>query len=291
MKNILVATDFSVPAENAAHYAIHLAKCLKANITLCNAYNVPSEAPMAAQVAWPLIDEEGMETESDGSLTQLVEKLSAKACTTEDTFCPQLTFESEKGEVHHVVREMVRRKNIDLVVMGMAGAGRIIQWALGSNSKAMIDLADFPVLYVPSTATFKKIERIAFTTDLSPDDLAPLQFLCILAEQLGAEIIVYHIAGAELKKMEKDNGIDEKFFEQVVCKLDYKRIKYEQISHSDIQEGLRWIRNNEDIDIIAMVHRQHTLVDKLLNGSHAHKLSRFTQVPLLIFQPSDKTHQ
>ena len=95
MKNILVATDFSVPAENAAHYAIQLAKYLKANITLCNAYKVPSDAPMAAQVAWPLVDEEDVETESDGSLTQLVEKLSANACSTEDSFCPQLTFESE----------------------------------------------------------------------------------------------------------------------------------------------------------------------------------------------------
>lgn len=291
MKNILVATDFSVPAENAAHYAIHLAKYLKANITLCNAYKVPSEAPMAAQVAWPLIDQEVMEAESTESLTQLVEKLSTKARSTEDIFCPELTFESKKGEVHHVVKEIVKKKKIDLVVMGMTGAGRIIQWALGSNSRAMIDYADFPVLYVPSSADFKTVRRIAFATDLSPDNLAPLQFLCNLAEQLDAEIIVYHIAGAELKRLEEDNGIEQSFFKEVACKLDYKRIKYEQISHSDIQEGLRWIRNNEGIDIIAMVHRQHTWVDKLLNGSHTQKLSRSTQVPLLVFQPSEKTHK
>jgi nucleotide-binding universal stress UspA family protein len=291
MKNILVATDFSVPAENAAHYAIQLAKYLKADITLCNAYKVPSAAPMAAQVAWPLIDEEDVVTESHGSLTQLVEKLSSTACSIKDQFCPQVTFESEEGRVFEVVQEVVKRKKIDLVVMGMAGAGQIIQWALGSNSKEMIDEAEFPVLYVPFRAKFRAIRKIAFTTDLSIDDFEPLQFLCNMAKELGAEVIVYNITSFERQKMVEEEGRDKLYFEKVASKLQSGKVRFENIWHSDLNEGFRWIRNNKEIDVIAMVHHQHTLVDKLVNGSFAHKLSRFTKIPLLIFQPCEKIYK
>jgi len=286
MKNILVATDFSVPAENAAHYAIQLAKLIKANVMLCNAYKVPADAPMAAQVAWPLVNEEDMRSETGGSLTQLVDKLS-NVCST-DGFCPEITFESEKGEVCQVIDRFVKQKEIELVVMGMAGAGKLIQWALGSNSKTMIDGAEFPVLYVPGVAGFHGIKKIAFASSLSVDELEPLEFLCKLARPMDAEVVVYHICGSELKRSEELGGIDKDFYENVAQKIDYKKIKYENIWHSDIHEGLRWIRNNNDIDIIAMVHQQHNLVDKLVNGSYTHKLSRFTTVPLLIFQPKNK---
>ncbi|RYY70690.1 MAG: universal stress protein [Chitinophagaceae bacterium] len=283
MKTILVATDFSVPAENAAHYAIQLAKLIKADILLCNAYKVPADAPMAAQVPWPLMNEEDSESESDSYLTQLVERLSGIDCKS-DHFYPQITFESEKGELGQVIREFTRQKKVELVVMGMAGAGQLIQWALGSSSKTMIDEAEFPVLYVPSVASFHGIKKIAFASSLSVAELKALQLLCKFAKQVDAEVIVYHICGSELKRREELDGIDKDFYESVVQKIDYKKIKYENIWHSDIHEGLRWIRNNKEIDMIAMVHRQHTLVDKLVNGSYAHKLSRFTCVPLLIFQ-------
>ncbi|WP_316766441.1 universal stress protein [Pedobacter frigiditerrae] len=290
MKNILVPTDFSIAAENAAHYAINFAKAQKSNIILCNAYKVPSESPIAAQVAWPLIEEVDLEIESDSSLNELVHKLDNEKLTVANNYCPQITFESEKGEVCQVVKEFVTRKNIDLVVMGMAGAGQLVQWALGSNSKEMIDKADFPVLYVPYVAKYKSIKTIAFSTNLSIDDLEPLQYLCKMATNLDAEIVVYHITSYELEQIERVEGRNLAYYNDVIKKLAYDNIRFENIWHSDIDEGFRWIRNNKEIDLVAMVHRQHSLLDKLLNGSYAHKLSRFTEIPLLIFQPSEKKY-
>ncbi|SFH12141.1 universal stress protein [Pedobacter insulae] len=291
MKNILVATDFSAPAENAAHYAIKLAKKLEAGVTLCNAFKVPADAPMAAQVAWPLVDEADLASESEGSLSELVSKLQSANSDESDSYSSDLVFESEKGKVCDVVAEVVKRKKIDLVVMGMAGAGQFVQWVLGSNSKQMIDDADFPVLYVPYSAKFRNITKIAFTTDLSSDDVEPLQFLCAMAKDLEAEIVVYNITSFERQKLVEDEGRDKLFFKNVVSKLDYEKISYENIWHSDLDEGFRWIRNNKEIDMIAMVHHQHRLIDKLVNGSYAHKLSRFTEIPLLIFQPCEKIYK
>lgn len=176
-------------------------------------------------------------------------------------------------------------------MMGISGAGQIVQWALGSNSKKMMDDAEFPVLYVPFEATFSYVKLIAFTTDLSIDDLEPLQYICRMAKILDAAIIVYHITSFERQKMEEEEGAGIAFFNQVISKITYDKIKFENIWHADLHEGFKWIRNNKEIDMIAMVHRQHTLLDKLVNGSYVQRLSRYTKIPLLIFQPNEKIYR
>ena len=205
-----------------------------------------------------------------------------------DGYCPKIEFESQKGQVNEVVATLVKRKKINLVVMGMTGAGELEQLVLGSNSKQMIDDADFPVLYVPFSAKFHTTRRMAFTTDLSSNDIEPLEFLCQMAKDIDAEIIVYNITSSERQRIMEQEGRDRQFFENVVRKLDYEKIRYENIWNSDLDEGFKWLGNNDDIDLIAMVHQQHTMIDKLVNGSYAHKLYKFTKVPLLIFQPCEK---
>jgi nucleotide-binding universal stress UspA family protein len=56
MRTILVATDYSKPARNAAFYALHLANALKANIDLCHAFGLPIESPMLGQIAWSVYE-------------------------------------------------------------------------------------------------------------------------------------------------------------------------------------------------------------------------------------------
>ena len=56
MKKLLIATDFSHNANHAAVYGYYLAKQLRANITVCNAFIVPAEVPQAGVVVWPMDD-------------------------------------------------------------------------------------------------------------------------------------------------------------------------------------------------------------------------------------------
>lgn len=291
MKTIVVPTNFSVPAENAAHYAICLAKKLHADVILSNAYQVPSNAPMAAQVAWPLLEEADLELEAQNSLNEMVIQMTSKDCGASNDHKPNVTFELEKGEVCKVVAELVKLKKADLVVMGMSGAGPVVQWVLGSNSKKMIDYADFPVLYVPYPASYKEIRKIGFATAFSIDDLEHLQYLCRMAADLGAEVIVYHITSFDVQHFEEDQGLDSRFYEEVAAKLDYPKISFQSIWHSNVNEGLKYIINEEGIDLVAMVHQQHGMLDRLFNGSYVRKTSRITQIPLLVFQPCEKVYK
>ncbi|MDR6782781.1 nucleotide-binding universal stress UspA family protein [Pedobacter africanus] len=284
MKKILMPTDFSVPAENAAHYALQLAKVLKADVILCNAYRVPAEAPMAAQVAWPLVDSSQIAQEVSGNLDNMVRELSAGACTTEaGEYCPELTYESAKGSVCEVVSALVKKRKIDLVVMGMAGAGSVTQLVLGSNTREMIDKADFPLLLVPYEAAFKKIRKIVFVTDLDEDELEAVTELTHFAASLNAQIVIVHITSRAVKLEGKLHKEMEEFFQSICSRVDYPAIKYEYVWNIDVDNGLDWLAEQKDVDIIAMAHHAHNLLYKLFIGSHTHKLSRHTKIPLLVF--------
>ncbi|WP_431200608.1 universal stress protein [Mucilaginibacter sp. P25] len=43
MKTILVPTDFSAQAKNAASYAVNIAQIIRAGVILCHAIKVPDE--------------------------------------------------------------------------------------------------------------------------------------------------------------------------------------------------------------------------------------------------------
>src|ERR1035437_1073463 len=97
MKTILVPTDFSSPAENAARYALYLAKRIKASIKLCNVFKVPAEAPMAAQVAWPLVDHVSMKMETIEELKHLANKLEREDIDVTEPYSyhPELSYCSD----------------------------------------------------------------------------------------------------------------------------------------------------------------------------------------------------
>ena len=284
MKRILIPTDFSVPAENAARYAVALAKKIKADILLCYAFKVPAQAPMAAQVAWPLMDYGELKQEATDDLDACVKLLSDESCSVDEGgYCPNLTYESSIGTVSEVVTSIVRREKIDLIVMGMAGAGGLTQFILGSNSRVMIDKTPIPLLLVPFEAELKSIRKIAFATDLELSDISALQFLANLALQLSATLTVVHVTN---KEVDPKGNIQEKidvFFNSVALNVKFNSIKYEYVWNIHIDDGLNWIAEQEDLDMMAISHDRHSLLGKIFKGSHTHKLSRHTKIPLLVF--------
>ncbi|MGY0036476.1 universal stress protein [Pedobacter sp. NJ-S-72] len=289
MKKILIPTDFSVPAENAVRYAVQLAKMLEADVLLCNAIKVPAEAPMAAQVVWPLMDYATLKQEAASELDALVKKL-CDPDNLEDTQkkCPRITYESNTGTVYDVVHSLVKEREVDLVVMGMAGASGVIQFLLGSNSKDMIEKADFPVLFVPYSASFKNISKIVFATNFDSRELGPLKQLVNLASSLNAEITITHITDKEIDKSSRQQHKMDVFMSDVIEKINHpKKIKYEKIWNIAVDNGLNWIISQEDIDMVAIVHHHHPVLRRIFKGSHTQKLSRQIEVPLLVFPPDE----
>jgi nucleotide-binding universal stress UspA family protein len=209
-------------------------------------------------------------------------------CENNQAYCPKISFRYEEGEVVDVVKRFIGEMMPELVVMGLTGAGHLVQLALGSNSKKMIDVASRPVLYVPFSATFRPLRKIIFASDLEDDNLEVLQHLVGIASPFGAEIIVYHVSNYRTGGLGEQYHLDHDFQERVISKLAYQQVRYHNLWHDNVDTALEWMRSQDGVDLLAMVHRRHSILDMLVHGSHTHKSSRLTSIPMLVYQTPKK---
>lgn len=288
MKKILLPTDFSAHAENAARYAIELATSYDADVVLTNAFLVPVEALIASRLAWPLLDYETLHRESMSDLEHLLKKLRSTSKQDEAARSPHITLESHPGSVFEVTSDLVNKKKFDLVIMGMTGAGVLPQIIFGSNCRTMIEKASFPVLYVPAETKYKAIEKIGFATDLSIEDVEIINDVLQLFRREHIQLKLIHITKDEIHTPSKTQVQIDGFIKLVQSKISNTNITYEYVSNTDVDNGLSWLTQEFDINILAMLHRHHSFITGLLHGSHTHKVRKHAMVPLLVMPPDKR---
>jgi nucleotide-binding universal stress UspA family protein len=283
MKTFLIPTDFSSASKNASRYAIHFAKAMKAKVVLCNAMNVPSEAPMAAQFAWPLEGFYSVYKNTEEELRmmerELVVEFSENDAST--SMIPEISHCCDSGTVTDVVGKTLQQNKAELVIMGLSGADAITKFVLGSNSKKMIDAVSVPILLVPPTYSYTPIKKIAFATDLSKSDIDVIQSIVSLAHYFNAEILISHVSpdGTEKDCREKEIG---EFLNDITCKVNYPKIYYRDLRNKKVVGGLEWLTENGMIDMLVMVHRHNHFYDKLISDSYTQKLAKHITIPLFV---------
>jgi len=284
MKTILVPTDLSASANNAARYTISIAKVIGANIKLCHAFKVPVETYAAGALVWPLDEYDTLKTDLDLEFEKQAEALKESVNFTSATsaFKPEISFISEIGEMTDVVRNIFSAEKCLMTVMGTSGAGGLQRFLLGSSSRAMIETADFPLLLVPHDVPFKGIDRIAFATDLNDDDIQILGSLSTFARHFNAEIVVIHISDKKCESSANTRHVDE-FLKKVSNIVNYHKIYYRHVKSMDISHGLDWVYEHGTVDMLAMTHNRRHGIAQLFSTSYTQKLAKHIDIPLLVY--------
>lgn len=293
MKKILVPTDFSPSATNAAKYAMKLAQMMNASVLLCNAVTVPSATtPASMQSVWPAEDYTAVIKNTNAGLETLANQLKANSHLNDtvgrQAYHPAVAYTSEAGAVTDVIRKLVANQNMPLVVMGMSGAGSLSRFFLGSNSRDLVEKAIAPILLVPADTPYNGILKIAFATDLREQDLDVIQSLAAFARLFNAEILLAHIADQQ-ERNETVMRSRAALLNDITTKAQYAKIQYRLIENPDIGHGLDWLTAYENIDILVMVHRQHHVLYNVFEKSRTQRQARHTKVPLLVFPENHRS--
>ncbi|WGQ10617.1 universal stress protein [Pedobacter gandavensis] len=276
MKKILVATDCSVPSENAAHYAVAIAKKLKMDILLYHAIKVRDEG----QFGWSLVNDQASGTKD----RSLIGKLLADPAYSviDEEYDPHLAYESAEGNVCDVMCSFVQEQNVEIIVMGIAGITTPSQLFFKGKNKEILEKATVPLLLVPDAAAFNNIRKIAFATDLNLEDVRSLQFIINLALVLNAQVAIVHITNKGVESQSSMRRKIDAFFNQVSLSINFSIIKYEYIWNIGIDNGLDWIAEQENYDLIAITHHRHNFLERMFKVNYTQKLSMHTKIPLLV---------
>lgn len=284
MTLVIVPTDLSPASDHAARYAFFMARKLKASIRLCHAFQVLAEQPFSAQIAWPLEDftsiKKGVLIKLKHEAKKLEHLNEHNIPDQEEAFYCSVDYDADEGVTTDVIRAAAKHYKGSLIVMGMIGASEISRFFMGSNSRSMIEKSEFPLLLIPEKASFKPLNKIAFATDLSRSDIEKVCSLATLARHYNAEILLVHITEEQLVNREEQHKID-RFLEEITARANYPKIYYRHLKSMKVDEGLNWITQNGQIDMLAVVHRHHGMLERIIQASHTAKLSHHITIPLL----------
>ena len=264
MRTIVVPTDYSKPARNAAFYSLHLAAALKSNLHLCHAFGIPVESPMLGQTAWALYEYPALQEENSKELKKLGKALEekSKALWGDEAFPfhPSFYYVCEGRDVDQVINDTAEENKALLIVMGMNGAGMLTRFFFGSNSIKMINNTKYPLLLIPEGHKYKGLTKIAFATDLNKKDIKIAQSLLNFAKYFDAELLITHIiqSNNEVIQDQRYEHAKEIFLKELEGRFCYNCIYSENIDY-----GLD-ILKNKDIDMLIMGHHYRSFFENFI---------------------------
>jgi len=285
MKTIAVLVDFSERSEHAAQYALHLAKKIKANVLLFNAFLVPADIPMAAaQIAWPVYEFEEIKADSENNLKKLSDKLKhgSKERPLPGVFMPAITYRCEEGPVARSLTVLESNKDIVLFVAGTHGSDAIASFVLGNNCRELIDDTELPLLLVPENAAINDLAHIVFATNLHLNDVNYINALAGLTEEFTADLMIVNI-DTETHTDTEHNSSENAFMQEMVLRAKYKRASFRSLYNPNVKKGITALLEYEKPDMLVMVHRKNGLFDFFFKQSVTQKIASNTSVPLLVY--------
>ena len=273
MKTILVPTDFSDTARNAARYALALANQIDASrIVLYNAFQAPvSVDPMVPTVQ--LLDMDLMKKSSEEGLQQFKEELKSEpyGSIEIDTF-------SEYNVLTGGINDLSKAVAADFIVMGITGGGAVTETLIGSNAVSVSLHSTIPVIIVPPEASFKKINQVLLACDFKQVlETTPVKPLKKLLESTGAALHVLHVNSSSEKALNVS-------FETMVLDglLKGNNPQYHFVENESFTVGINHFADNNNIDMIITMPKKHGFFDSLFKKSHTKRLAFHSHLPLMV---------
>lgn len=182
LKNILFPTDFSERSAAALPYAAAVARSYQAKVYV--AHVIESDAGEAAAAGEP----SRMSQQQEVAILDRCDLLNG------------IPYETllEKGDIWEVLAEMIRQRDIDLIIVGTHGRGGFKKLILGSVAEEIIREAPCPVMgvgpQVPSRAQLAgNMRHILLATDFGDGSLAAVKYAVSFAEENHARLTVVHV--------------------------------------------------------------------------------------------------
>ncbi|PYG73583.1 MULTISPECIES: universal stress protein [unclassified Pseudomonas] len=198
LKHILVATDLSPYARNAAERAAYLSKAQQASLDLLYVAN-PAPFERLKQLVVPDDDLLKRVLDSAG------EKIHALAAMLFQRYDISAGVQVASGSVTTEITRVVQDKHSSLLVCGARGQSVARRLLLGSTVQKMLSRMPCPLLVV------KPAPRDAYRTVLVPVDFSPVSLRAIaLARRIApqAQIILLHVYEAPFESSVRFAHID-----------------------------------------------------------------------------------
>ncbi len=270
MKKILVPCDFSDPAVQAFKFAVEIATQSKGEIILLNVVEVPV---MHETVLMPtLYFEEAffkdMRAESQKKFEKMKDKWGGNVA---------VSAVVEFGSTTFTIREFIKKKKIDLVVMGTHGATGLRDFFIGSNTEKIVRTSDVPVIVLKKSMKLSSVKNIVLPNNLVEEQEDLTMHIKELQNFFKATVhIVYINTPAEFNR----DSITKKRLSDFAKRYMIKNFTLNIFNDIDQEEGVRNFTREIKGDMVLMGTHGRRGLNHLMTGSIAEDIANHIECPI-----------
>lgn len=280
MNTILVVTDFTIRAQQAAEFALQIAIKTEADLVLCHAIEIVDDEDEAEKLSWPIADNIALKQDSLMDLRDLSKHLKNLAQKSITSYQPSITCVSEFGKLAPVTASLVKEKNVDLVVMGAHKSTGFNRFLMGSHTHEILDKVNCPVLLLPEGLNMINFSTITYATDLTFSDTLVISYLAKIASAFKTEILVSHISSKGFEGLNSGKVLLRTLNE--LYPDGEPKISYINIKGDNVAKCLTQLTTSSRPGILTLVHKRYGFLQGLFHSSISKKMADTAKVPLLV---------
>lgn len=272
MRSIVVPTDFSPVALNAAHFAADMALAISANILLVHIYHVPLAYSADVPVMPLSIDEIRMA--SIKKLEEIKEQLDRRTSGKIN-----ISTKAKLGDTIEELELLCKEQQPFAVVMGATGKTAIEKVFFGSTALSAIRHLNQPVICVPPGKEYGKgIQRIGFACDFKHvTETVPVKQISEIVKMFGAELHILNVDYRE-KHFTPETPLESFHLHHL---FEYLHPKYHYIDHPDLGEGIQALVQANKLDLVIAVPKKHKLLEGIFQPAGTKKMIAHLSAPVM----------
>ncbi|MDB5253574.1 MAG: universal stress protein [Flaviaesturariibacter sp.] len=268
MKRILIATDFSSTARAAARYGVQLAKALGADVILFSAYQVPH--PFAALNV--LVSSLAVMEDTRAKLADEARELGKPDEVRIEILC-------EEGIPHETILAIAKEKEVDLVIVGMAGSHSGLKKLFGDTATALVSDLAVPVIIVPADAKFKALKNVLYASDVFLDTtIAAIDQVKWLTDFFRSKLYVVRVVKDSYEEVRERVNTPQNLRKE----LKDLQAGFSFPVNTNTTQGLDDFIKERPVDVVVMLPHKHEWLERLLIRSETNEMVEHTHLPILL---------
>ncbi|RYM32440.1 universal stress protein [Brumimicrobium glaciale] len=280
MKKILVPTDFSEFALNAAKLAASIAKKFDARIYFLHVVSMP-------QYETGIIPGQSSQDVAEGLFILKKVKMDFQKLISQD-FLKDVNFATaiQYDGVYESVVSQAKKHDIDLIVMGTHGSsGYVNDFFIGSNTDKIVRLSETPVLTIRDEVVNPKFDKLVFASDFGDGVGQSFRRIADIADKLKSTVELvriitrddFYFSGPMLDAMDlfaKEHGLS-----------NYNCHVY---AAESVQLGINEFAQRKNADMVTTITHGRRGLARLFNGSVTSDIMKSSPLPVLSIRAEKK---
>lgn len=277
MKKILIPTDFSPEAQNAAEVGRNLAIKFDAELVFLNSIEVTSTETINVSGAPSNFD-----SYAD---SMMVHEAIQRANEEMNRLLDVSKFQGIKisqiiklGSPFSHINDAVDNEGIDFIVMGTKGASGLSEVLIGSNTEKVVRRAKCPVLSVKDTVDESVFSSMVYATDMGESEDKVIQTMKDIQHAYGSKIYIVWINTPNNFKPDK---ITKELLNEYASKHDLAGYEVNVFNDVIEEDGIRHFADEVGAGMIIMGTSSHTGLSRIIRGSIAEDMVNHAKRPVL----------